>query len=172
MRLHYASRLVAVVLAVGAIAPVTALLVGSGGNAYASGDQITCTKLSGSASTQDVSKCTGPSAILAGEKAGKGTGVSTIDGSAPAGYEEGSTTTFGKGGAGGSINSGVNITGTSGPGKGTPCGNMAETLDEQTTALSGTGAAAGLVGDTGTGVVCYDASANTVKLPKGDTIGF
>jgi hypothetical protein len=44
------------------------------------------------------------------------------------------------------------------------------TLDEQTTALSGTGAA--LVGDTGTGVACYDASNNTVKLPKGGTIGF
>jgi hypothetical protein len=170
MRRTFVGRIVAVSLAVGVISPVAATIAGSGTNAFASGQQITCTKLSGNASTQKLSNCTGPTAIL-GTKVGKGTGTSTLLGTAPAGYQEGSTTTWGKKGAGGTSTSGTNITSTTAPGKGTPCGKKAETLVEAQTVLSGTGAAASLAGDTSTGTVCYDGTTNKVSLPKHGSIG-
>jgi hypothetical protein len=170
MRLHHTARIVAVAVAAGVIAPVAATFVGSATNAYASGNQITCTSLKGNATTQTLSKCTGPSAILAGEKAGKGTATSAVVGAPSGSYQYGSQATWGKSGAGGTSTAGVNATIT-GPGKGTPCGKKDETVVETSTVVSGTGAAEALVGDSGTSTVCYDSTTNTVKLAKGSTVG-
>ena len=62
--------------------PATLAVTTSGGSAFASGSQISCTKLKGTETGADkLSDCSGPAAII-GSKPGKGTAVSTANVSA------------------------------------------------------------------------------------------
>jgi hypothetical protein len=162
------TRVAAVALAAGAIVPVTTAIVSSGGNAYAGGTQISCTKLAGNATTTTISKCSGPAPII-GSKPGKGTATTVISCSSCGGWNVETTSTWGKGGAGGTDTAGANYVIT-GPGVGTPCGKKASTITETGSVLSGTGAAAALTGDTSTATVCYNGTKNTIKNAKGTTV--
>jgi len=150
-------------IGVGALIAVSVpagMLVESG-TAQAAGPQISCTKLAGGATSQAVSKCSGPAAII-GSKPGKGigSGVSTT----VTGYQAGTITTWGAGGAGGTSTAGANYTSsTTGA-----CGTKALTIVETGTVVSGTGAAAALVGDTGSATLCVKGTS--VKLLKGTTL--
>jgi hypothetical protein len=164
---RHLSRFIAVGIVAAVGAPATAVAL-SGSIASAGGPtQISCTKLKGGTTTQTLKHCSGPAAII-GSKPGKGTAVNT-SGSAPPGFQVGGTTTWGVGGAGGTDTSGSNITIT-GPGAGTPCGTKAETITETGMVVSGTGAAATLVGDSTSATVCYKTSAGTIKNAKGTIV--
>jgi hypothetical protein len=155
-------RAMVAMCAVGALTPVTAVALGSGGNAYASGSQISCAKLSGNETSQKLSKCTGPLDIVGGKKAGTGTGTSTTAASAPAGYMEGQDVSWGKGGAGGSIVVGINFSEASG------CPGKDLTIVESGTVVSGTGNASALIGDTATGTACLNTKgAGKLSNEKG-----
>ena len=159
------ARAMVAMCAVGALTPVTAVALGSGGNAYASGSQISCAKLSGNETSQKLSKCTGPLDIVGGKKAGTGTGTSTTASSAPAGYEEGQDVSWGKKGAGGSIVVGINFSFGSGC-KGNP--ESTDTIVESGTVVSGTGNASTLVGDSATGTACLNTKgAGKLSNEKG-----
>ena len=143
---------------------VPAGLLAESGTAQASGSQITCTKLKGTATAQSIAGCSGPAAII-GSKPGKGvaSGATTAT---PPGYQAGSLTTWGTGGAGGTSTAGANYT-TSTTGA---CGTKLLTISETTTVLSGTGAATALVGDVGTATLCYSAAKNKIALLKGTSL--
>ena len=151
-------------LLIAAAVPAT-VLIESGTAGATTPNQVTCTGLKGSETTQSLSKCSGPASIV-GTKPGKGVATSVANATAPAGYAEGSTTTWGKGGAGGTSTSGINyMIG------GTTCGKKDLTVVETSTVLSATGNASILVGDTGTATVCVSTAKGTVKLAKGSSIG-
>jgi hypothetical protein len=159
-------RIAAVALMVGAVAPVTLAVASSGGNAYASGSQVSCTSLKGNETTSTLSKCTSAlfATLFAGEKNGKGTATSTVDSSAPTGYQIGTTTVWGKGGNGGSEVAGANYsTGTGCPGKDL-------TIIETGKILSGSGPAASLVGDPTSATVCVNTKKSTIANEKGTTV--
>lgn len=158
MHRKFARRALIALCAAGALAPV-GVAIGSGGNAYASGSQISCAKLKGNESTQTLSKCTGPLNIVGGTKAGKGTGSSSAA-SAPAGYMEGQTVSW-NGGAGGTITVGINYTESSG------CPGKDLTIVESGKVVSGTGNASVLVGDTSTGTACLNTKKGTLANEKG-----
>jgi hypothetical protein len=154
-------RALVALCAVGALTPVTAVALGSSGNAYASGSQISCAKLAGNETSQTLSKCTGPLDIVGGTKAGKGTGTSTTAASAPAGYTEGQDVSWGTGGAGGSIVVGIDFH------FGTGCPGKDDTIVESGMVVSGTGNAAVLVGDTATGTACLNLKTKKLSNEKG-----
>lgn len=139
--------------------PATLAVVSSGGTAGASGSQITCTKLKGTEASATLSGCSGPSSII-GSKPGKGTASSTVNQSAQT-----TVTTWGKGGAGGTDTSSYSY--TTG---GSQCGKKDLQVNETTTVTSGTGAAAALVGDTGSSTVCVLVSKGTVANAKGTDV--
>ena len=144
----------------GALAPVTALAIGTGSaSASGGGSQVSCAKLKGNESTQALSKCTGPLDIVGGTKPGKGTGSSSAA-SAPSGYEEGQTVSWNKG-AGGTITVGINFTESSG------CPGKDLTIVESGMVVSGTGKAAALVGDSATGTACLDTKSGKLSNKKG-----
>ena len=156
-------RLLLTIAAVSTVAvPVTAAMVGSAGPASATGagSQVSCAKLKGNETSQTVSKCTGPLAIVGGTKVGKGTGTAASDATAPAGYEEGQTVTW-AGGAGGTINVGINFTESTG------CPGKDLTIVESGTVVSGTGNAAALVGDSATGTACLNTKSGKLKNEAG-----
>ncbi len=140
--------------------PATLAITTSGGTAYASGSKITCSKLKGTETTDKLSDCSGPASII-GTKAGKGTATSTVDVSAGT-----DVTTWGKGGAGGTDTASYtyNIV------TNTLCSKKDLQVVEATTVTSGTGAAAALMGDTGSSTVCVNASKGTVANMKGTDV--
>jgi hypothetical protein len=153
MRRHATIRLVAASALAAVAVPVT--LAVAAPVASASGTtQITCLKLSGNITNQALKSCSGPSAIV-GTKAGKGV-ATTVTGATT------NVTTWGKGGAGGtSTSTFVDSIG------GTACGTKAIEVTVTSTVVSGTGAAAALVGDVGNSVICYNSAKGTVSLLKG-----
>ncbi len=138
--------------------PATLALTTSGGSAYASGSQISCTKLKGTETGSDkLSGCSGPSAIV-GSKPGKGTAVSVADISSST-----EVTTWGKKGVGGTDTASYTYTIVSPP---TACSSKDIQADESSTVTSGTGPAAALIGDTGSSTVCI-TSKGAVTNAKG-----
>lgn len=152
------ARSAAALLAVGVVAPASALAFGVGA-ASAAGSQVSCASLKGNETSQSVSKCTGPLNIVGGKKVGKGTGTSSAA-SAPAGYQEGQTVSW-NGGAGGTITVGINFT------EGSGCPGKDLTIIESGKVVSGTGNASSLVGDTSTGTACLNTKSGKLKNETG-----
>ena len=142
--------------------PATLAVTTSGGSAFASGSQISCSKLKGTETGSDkLSDCSGPAGII-GKKAGKGTAVSTATVSGMGGTE---FTTWGKGGAGGTDTASFTYTIAS---PNTLCSKKDVQVVESSTVTSGTGAAAALMGDTGSSTVCVTTKGAVTNMKGTD----
>jgi hypothetical protein len=161
-------RIAAVAFMVGAVAPVTVAVASSGGNAYASGSQVSCTSLKGNETTSTLSKCTSAlyATLFGGEKNKKGTATSTVtcDASCSGGWDVTTSTVWGTDGHGGTETSGANYS------EGSGCPGKDLTIIETGTILTGSGAAAALVGDPTTATVCVNVKKSTIANEKGTTV--
>jgi hypothetical protein len=140
--------------------PATLAVTTSGGSAFASGSQISCTKLKGTETGSDkLSGCSGPSAIV-GSKAGKGTAVSTADITTST-----EVTVWGKKGVGGTDDSSYTYTIVS---PNTLCSKKDIQVVESSTVTSGSGPAAALIGDTGSSTVCVTSKGGVSNMKGTD----